>query len=244
MFSDWVQHCGAAFATNKSVMVSLLTGGLVGSFTHCAGMCGPFVLSQTTARLAAVPAARGSEWARLRGAALMPYHAGRITTYALLGVAAAALAVPLRALSWFHSLAAILLGLAAVLFLIQAVRQLGVLLPNMPSLSLPGFTQPMLQRLFAAPTGWRGYILGLILGLLPCGLVYAALMIVTAKADPLLAALGMAVFGLATMPSLLLVGIGGQFVTGRWRAVMRYVAPLVMGANAFVLFMVAGGYWK
>lgn len=249
MLAEWAHHCGLAFASHKNIMLTLFAGGLVGSFSHCAGMCGPFVLSQLTARLDAEPAVPLTEWRRLRGAALLPYHAGRITTYSLLGVAAATFAAPLKAQPWFHALAFTLLVAAALLFLGQALRQLQPLLRRfavwrLPVPVLPAAIQRWQARLFAAPTGWRGYALGLTLGLLPCGLIYAALLVVAAQADPLLALFGMLAFGLGTVPALVLVGIGGQYVTARWRALLRYGAPIVMGANALVLFMVAGGYWK
>ncbi len=249
MLVEWAHHCGLALASQKNILLMLLTGGFVGSFSHCAGMCGPFVLSQLTTRLDADPAARLTEWRRLRGAALLPYHAGRITTYSLLGVAAAAFAAPLKAQPWFHYLAFVLLLGAALLFLGQALRQLQPLLRRfavwrLPLPRLPAVFLRWQARLFAAPTGWRGYALGLTLGLLPCGLVYAALLAVAAQADPFIALAGMLAFGLGTVPALVLVGVGGHYVTARWRSLMRYGAPIIMGANALVLFIVAGGYWK
>lgn len=243
--AEWASHCGLTLASNQSLIGALFLGGLAGSFTHCMGMCGPFVLAQATARLETVSPDGAGAWTRLRGAALLPYHGGRLTTYVLLGVAAATLAAPLRTLPGFHLLAALLLTLAAMLFLLQALHQTRKFLPRwLPLPRLPDFTQPWLKRLFAAPTGWRGYGLGVLLGFLPCGLIYAALLAVTAKADPLIALFGMAAFALGTMPALLLVGLGGQYVTARWRAVFGYVAPILMGANAFVLFSVAGGFWR
>lgn len=243
--AEWASHCGLALASNQSLVSALFLGGLAGSFTHCMGMCGPFVLAQAAARLETVPPDGVGTWTRLRGAALLPYHAGRLTTYGVLGVAAATLAVPLRGLPGFHLLAGLLLTVAALLFLLQALHLTQRILPRwLPSPRLPEFVQPWLKRLFAAPTGWRGYGLGVLLGLLPCGLIYAAILAVMAKADPLIALFGMAAFALGTMPALLLVALGGQYVTARWRPVFGYVAPILMGANAFVLFSVAGGFWR
>lgn len=230
---------------NQNLIGSLLLGGLAGGFTHCVGMCGPFVLSQVTAQLDTIPVRGASEWARLRGAALLPYHLGRLTTYGVLGVVAATLAMPLRQWSGFPLLASAFLVIAALLFLLQAVHLTHRVWPRwLPQPRLPEFVQPWLKRLFAAPTGWRGYGLGLLLGFLPCGLIYAALLAVAAKADPLVALFGMAAFALGTMPALLLVGVGGQYVTARWHPWFRYVAPILMGANAFVLLSVAGGFWR
>lgn len=252
MFAEWATHCGLTFSSHQHIIITLFMGGLVGSVTHCAGMCGPFVISQTAARLSHLPPTQLSEWRRLQGAALLPYHAGRLTTYVGLGIVAASLAVPLRTMVWFHYLGAGLLVGAGLVFLLQALRSVRPFLAKRliaPWLTLnfipmPVWVHSVTQRLFAAPTGWRGYGLGVVLGFLPCGLIYAAIMVVTARADPLGAALGMAAFAIGTIPALLLVGVGGHYVTARFPPFVRYIAPLIMVVNALVLFMVAGGYLK
>ena len=69
-----------------AVAAALFLAGLAGGATHCAGMCGPFVLAQVAAR--ADRANTGGALRRLGGAALLPYHAGRLLGYALLGAVA------------------------------------------------------------------------------------------------------------------------------------------------------------
>jgi sulfite exporter TauE/SafE len=246
MLAEFARQCGLAFASNGNIILTLFLGALVGSVTHCVGMCGPFVITQAATRLQKVPKNQSSEWRRLRGAALLPYHAGRLTTYTLLGVLAATLLQPASHEPWFGGFAASALFLAGMLFMLQALRQCGLVFPrlHLAPLSLPSWAQPMLQRLFAAPIGWRGYLLGVALGFLPCGLVYAALLAVAAKGEPLTALLGMAAFALGTIPILVLTGLGGHYVTARWPRFMRYGAAVVMGANAVVLWMLAGGIAK
>lgn len=243
MLAEFARLCGLAFVSNGNIILTLFLGALVGSVTHCVGMCGPFVIAQAATRLQTVPPSQSSEWRRLRGAALLPYHAGRLTTYVALGVAAATLLQPVSRQPWFDGCAATALFLAGALFLLQALRQLGIALPRLPfaPMALPSWAQRIMQRLFAAPVGWRGYLLGVALGFLPCGLVYAALLAVSAKAEPLTALLGMAAFALGTMPMLLLTGLGGHYVTARWPRLMRYGGGAIMSANALVLWLLAGG---
>lgn len=217
-------------------MTTLLVGGLAGSATHCVGMCAPFVASQTATRLAAAP--MRSEWQRLAGAALVPYHLGRMTTYVLLGVAVAAFSAQFRSAAWFHWVSAALLIAAACVFLGTALGLAARFrLPAIPGLMK--ITEP-LCALFAAPYGARGYALGLALGLLPCGLVYAALMTVMAEGDVPAAALGMALFALGTVPALVAAGMGGAYALGRWRAVARYAMPPLLIFNSIALFIMAG----
>ena len=92
--------CRITVTDNGGLLSSLFVTGLIGSATHCTGMCGPFALSQVAARLERIPAERMTEWRRLAGATLLPYHLGRATTYAVLGAVGGVVALR-RQLSWW-----------------------------------------------------------------------------------------------------------------------------------------------
>ncbi len=81
------------------------------------------------------------------------------------------------------------------------------------------------RPLFARPVGFRGYALGLMLGFLPCGLLYGALAAAAASGDPLTGAFAMIAFALGTVPALLAVGLAGHVAGQRWQG-------LVAGDNA------------
>src|SRR5674536_400531 len=66
--------------------------------------------------------------------------------------------------------------------------------------------------------------LGALNGLLPCGLVYSALLAVAAGGSPLGGAVAMIVFGAATIPVLITVGLGASRLGARPRAVLTRVA--------------------
>lgn len=83
-------ECHTVVERHGGLFTSLFAAGLLGSMTHCVGMCGPFVAGQVVARLEARPAADMREFHRLTGAALLPYHLGRTTTYAGSGESALA----------------------------------------------------------------------------------------------------------------------------------------------------------
>ena len=154
---------------------ALFLAGLAGGMTHCASMCAPFVLAQSAA--VADEAARGGTLRRLAGAALLPYQAGRMIGYAMLGAAAGGAAGLVAFSSGLRWLLAALLLLAAAIMLAQASSRLTALLPRLPGLRprLPAVVERRIGRLLAAPTGWRGLLLGLLLSGLPCGLLYGAL---------------------------------------------------------------------
>src|SRR5215475_6571359 len=231
------QHCAAAVAANGSLIVSLLVAGLTGSVGHCVGMCGPFVLGQVGARLAAAPAAGMSELRRLSGALLLPYHAGRLTTYAALGAAGALIAGRLSALWPLRWLSAVLLFAAAVLLLLQALRLAGLLTftPPRPHGSWARIIGRVARLFSERPIGWRGYALGVVLGFLPCGLLYAAVAIASATTEPVAAAAGMLAFWAGTVPSLIVVGWIGHFGLRGLRGAMARLTPAIMALNSVAL---------
>lgn len=231
-------ECRVAFDHDAGLYATLLTAGLMGGWSHCAGMCGPFVLAQVTARLEQVPAARMGEFHRLTGAAAVPYHFGRATTYAILGAVAALVTGSLGALPGLRWLSAALLAFAALFFAVTAIGGLtawmsgfGRPLQNGWSERIGRLARPLLGR----PVGWRGYALGVALGFIPCGLLYGAVAVAAAAGSALSGALGMLAFVLGTVPGLVAVGLAGHLAGRAWRSAVTRIAPLVMGVNAAVL---------
>lgn len=228
--------CRVVVETHGGLLTGLFLTGLIGSVSHCVGMCGPFVLSQVAARLEALPAARMTEFHRLSGAALIPYHLGRATTYAGLGAVAGWAAGALAGWGGFRYVAGGLLVLAALFLLGMAMPRLKTLLGSSAGESwwsrhVAGLARP----LFASPTGWRGWLLGVALGFIPCGLLYAALSAAAASGDPLGAAFAMLAFTAGTVPALLVLGVAGHFAIGQWRSAVLRWAPLLLVANAGML---------
>lgn len=232
--------CRVAVVENGGLLTGLFVTGLVGSLTHCTGMCGPFVLSQMAARMEQVPVARMSEWHRLSGAALLPYHLGRATTYAALGAAGGLASGLLTGWGGFRFLAALLLALAALFLLGMAVPRLKALWGAAPAETWWSRTIGARARpLFARPTGMRGWLLGVALGFIPCGLLYAALAAAAASGDALAGAFAMLAFTLGTVPALVGVGVIGHFAIARWREPMLKWSPLLLAANAGMLGFLA-----
>jgi sulfite exporter TauE/SafE len=239
----WCGHLGAGWhlsLTAGGLYAGLLLAGAAGSVVHCAPMCGPFVLGQVSDRLARLPGALLCERQRVGSALLLPYHAGRLITYAGLGALAGEGGAALGRLAWFGWLSGILLGLAALLFLGHALRRLA------PSLAwlvpgtdrAPGGWIRLIRRLSARADRTRpigGLLLGLTLGFLPCGFLYAALAVAAATGQPLTGAAAMLCFGLGTVPSLVAVGVAGHAAGRAFHRGVSALAPAVLLVNAAVL---------
>lgn len=163
------------------------------------------------------------------------YHVGRIWTYGLLGLLAGLLGHGLRAGSpWADAqgTAALVLSLLVV---IVGLALLGVI----PGVDLDkrfhgcGFKRFGPARWFRSLLGSRGVaprlLLGAVMGLLPCGLVYAALLIAATLPHPALSAAGMLAFGLGTVPSMSGVLFLSRILPARWRSYgTRLAAVLVV----------------
>lgn len=222
-----------------ALAAALFVMGLAGGATHCAGMCAPFVLVQVAAR--AESSAGGGALRRLSGAALLPYHLGRMTGYAVLGGTVGGLAglLAVAAGAWRWPLAA-LLALAALLLLGQGVAGgWARMLPHLPAAPFPEALRRRLGPLLSSPGRARGFLLGLLLSALPCGLLYGALAAAAAAGSATGGALAMAAFCAGTVPGLVGVGLLGRLFGRRFGPALRPAARVLSLANAGALAAMA-----
>lgn len=176
---------------------SALMAGFVGSL-HCIGMCGVFAV------------ACGG---RARDTFL--WHTGRTATYAILGGLAGAFGSLIPGPGW---VVAVISGVLIAWF----AAGLAGLVPE-PHVSIPGVKQ--LATNLATRTNMAArFGFGMANGLLPCGLVYAALAIPVASGDPVVGALSMTAFGIGTMPALTAVALGLRKVVMRDMRLRRVLA--------------------
>jgi sulfite exporter TauE/SafE len=207
------------------------SAGLAGS-GHCLGMCGGIVT--------ALALSTGDKGAAERFLFNLLYHAGRITTYTLLGLLAG-LAVRAGVLDEFRSwskwlfLAANLLVLLMGLFTMIGIRSLGVS-------ALDGCGWGLIRRLLARVKTSRSVLAaipaGLLMGLIPCGLVYGVLISAATSASSLQGGSMMLAFGAGTLPVLMAYGQ----VAATLSALGRGIFQRVMGAVVALLGGV--GVWK
>jgi uncharacterized protein len=231
---DHPTHLALAVADGPwGLAVAMFLAGLGGGFAHCAAMCGPFVMAQTLARF---DGARMEAFpARLAGAALLPYHAGRFVTYTFLGAVLGGLGGAFASVPGLRLAIPVVLALAGTLFAVQAMGRAFGGYGGGIAAWLGRAVRPLLEN----PGPLRGLALGLALGFLPCGLLYAALAAAAGTGGAGEGALAMAGFALGTVPSLLVVGFAGAMAAKRWKAAMAQAAPALMLVNAALLFWMA-----
>jgi uncharacterized protein len=200
------------------MLISALLLGFLGSF-HCVAMCGPLAL--------AVPGGKG-KWAWFKSRLL--YQGGRILTYALLGALIGLLAQGVMMAGWQKGLS---IGGGTLLLVLalapsRAERIIGMAGPlGRPVVRVKNAMAQVLRKRY----GLTGFLMGLLNGLLPCGLVYLGLAgaLVTGSAAD--GALYMATFGAGTLPAMLLVVFAGSWLKTIGGFQLRKLAP----AAAFVM---------
>jgi sulfite exporter TauE/SafE len=177
-------------------MIASLLLGLLGSLGHCVGMCSAIVILFDRQ-----PIFRTAPYGQNKLAWILA-HAGRITTYTLLGLVFGIFGQTLWSLG---NLQAILSILFAIIAFYMASAFIG-LTPS-PELLFSRWISRwgLAIRKFKTASLWTSYLLGLLWGLLPCGLVLTALLTAMAAKSAILGAANMLIFGIATIPSLFAV---------------------------------------
>lgn len=216
-----------------AVFASLFLLGFLGSFTHCTFMCAPFVSMQVKARLDQTDSKNMSEFTRLKGSLLLPYHFGRLTTYVFLGFIAATL-IGFVHFQWKTVSGYILIAAAVLILLAVFIPQFKIL----KSIQLPRFINRRIAPLWLNPTGIRGYLLGMILGFIPCGLLYAALTAAAATTQGLWGAVAMLGFALGSIPALFLVAYGANLGFNRVKTKIVWLNKALISISAlWLLFL-------
>jgi uncharacterized protein len=194
-------------------LTTAFTIGLIGSL-HCVGMCGPIVV--------ALPLGHKSLIDRSVGGLL--YNLGRTITYGAMGGLFGLLGKGIG-MAGFQQWASILMGVVMIL---------GVLFPflfraqqgSQPTQNRVTYTiVQRLKALFGNHSKHNLLIIGLLNGLLPCGLVYVAIAGAIQTGDVVMGILFMIAFGFGTIPLLLTVSLAGQMVGAQARKRLARVIP-------------------
>ena len=202
-------------------LYAALVLGLVGGL-HCAGMCGPLAL--------ALPGRDRSGAAYVLGR--LAYNLGRVVAYCGLGLVFGAVGKSFW-MAGVQRWASITLGLLLIfgLFLSRklALSKPVVLLVQRLKLAMGG----LLRRRSLVALG----LLGLLNGLLPCGLVYVACAGAAATGGVVSGLEYMAVFGLGTVPVMFVISVSGKLMPTALRLRLVRVVPLSIILLAILLIL-------
>jgi sulfite exporter TauE/SafE len=214
----------------SAFLVGLLGGG------HCVGMCGGIV-SAVSLSLPGEKPKTGFHFS---------YNAGRITSYALAGVLAGLLGSSSLFLSHLLPMEKALYLLANLMLIALGLYLAGwwrgVLVLEKAGGALWKRIQPLSKKFLPVHTVGQAFVLGLLWGWLPCGLVYSVLVAALATGSAWQGGVLMLAFGLGTLPALLAMGMAAvrlrRFLQKVW--VRRSSGLLVLGFGVYGLLRLAG----
>lgn len=201
--------------------------GLVGS-AHCAGMCGPIAL--------ALPLRSDNWFTRVSGG--LVYNFGRIITYMILGAIFGIVGKGLH-MAGFQLIASVVIGALMI-----AMVVIPLIFRQLPSLNtfFEGYSARLMsgfRNLFRKGTIGSLFGIGLLNGILPCGLVYVAVAGAINTGDVVSAMMYMALFGIGTIPVMLAVSLAGSMISLSVRIFINKLSPYVIVLLG-VLFILRG----
>ncbi|MBT3963141.1 MAG: sulfite exporter TauE/SafE family protein [Flavobacteriales bacterium] len=192
-------------------ILSAITIGIVGSL-HCVGMCGPLVLAL--------------HQSRANGSGEMLHHVGRLSVYMTMGLVAGTIGTSFNMMGLqqsFSMIAGILLvGSALIVFFKHYIGRLESLIGRV-SIKLASYANGKQQK-----SPMKHYVLGVANGLLPCGVVYLALVGAANTFTPWDGAVFMLAFGLGTVPALWVLSAFGRKIPLQLRNKFRALVPVVV----------------
>jgi len=202
---------------------AIVTFALLGSVGHCIGMCGGFIVTYTTAKIK-------PRYSKVQSAFYhLLYNIGRVTTYTLFGAV----------FGYFGSMWDVsplarsgMFAVAGAMMILMGLSFAGKL-KFLTSIEVPITNYSWFKRIFTAQLGKASalsfYILGVLNGLFPCGLVYTMLVTATTTQSALYGAAVMAIFGLFTIPTLFSFAyVVGFFSRTKFRSVMNQLAAVTV----------------
>lgn len=193
--------------------------GFLGSF-HCIGMCGPIVLA-------------------LPGKGVLykvSYNIGRTITYAAMGAIIGLIGKSFAMVGWQQNLS---IGVGVVMLVIVVFTKYKHFdLPMSGPLNrLYLFVKKKLGPLLKSKSTFAPIVVGMLNGLLPCGLVYAALFAALSMGSIINSAMYMVAFGLGTIPIMLSLGVFSGFITPTIRTKLNKAVPYFLAALAIILIL-------
>lgn len=209
--------------TMEVLFIAGLAAGIVGSL-HCIGMCGPLAL--------AIP--MGNKGPGQRFFVTVLHGLGKTASYTTLGALFGLLGKSIQLMAYqqlFSILAGILL-LFSVVF-VRYFHKINILYKPMSKLSTS-----LMVKLLKTESGYMRYMaMGAANGLLPCGLVYAALIVAAASGSVTGGVISMLGFGMGTYPTLATIMLLGAALPPIFRLRIRVLSPYFIAFAAVLLIL-------
>lgn len=208
-----------------TLILAGFTLGILGSF-HCVGMCGPLALSLPVQHL------QGFQ----RFAGIITYNIGRIVTYSILGFILGFVGMSFSFFGW-QQIFSIVLGCILLLIFFASLFRKRIFKNSFIQKTWNQYIIGLLSSLFGKKSFGALFLIGLLNGLLPCGLVYMAVAGGLATGNVLYGSLFMASFGLGTLPAMIAMSFAGSFISLKIRNNMKKAIPYIFACMGILLIL-------
>ena len=198
------------------MLLSAVIIGLMGSF-HCIGMCGPIAFM--------LPVDHHKPTKKLLQVFL--YHLGRLTSYGIIGLIFGFLGKGLYVFGLQQKLS-IIIGLLMITIILIPHKTFSQYNLSKPIYSLLSAIKNRLGKELKKKTPDTFLTIGLLNGLLPCGLVYMAIFGSMATANPWTGALYMALFGVGTIPLMTTAVYFSSLLKGGAKKTVQRLIPIIV----------------
>jgi sulfite exporter TauE/SafE len=207
-------------------LIAVFLVGFLGGFGHCIGMCGGFVMTYTL-KIQEADQTSPSKWQALYPHLL--YNSGRVFTYVILGEIFGFLGSSMGVIFAMRDFQGILQLIAGLIMIVMGIDLAGWI-PSSGTDSFPGIAgfKSLVTSLFNRVNRKNIFILGMILGFIPCGLVYAAGAKAAATQSILGGMITMFVFGMGTFPAMVITGLTVNLISARLRKNLYRIAAIMV----------------
>lgn len=199
-----------------AILISALLLGLMGSF-HCAGMCGPIAI--------ALPLHGNTMPQKIFGGAL--YNSGRTITYGIMGALFGLLGQGMEMLG-FQQKISIIMGILMIISVMFPALFKNQYRLDASVFSLVGKLKKTIARMFDIRSFSSLFFIGMLNGLLPCGLVYMAIAGAIGTGSAFQGTLYMILFGLGTIPMMLAISVAGNMMSHSLRKKINKLIPVLV----------------
>jgi sulfite exporter TauE/SafE len=209
------------------MLFSALFFGLISSL-HCIGMCGPIAMM--------LPVDHKNP--TKKALQILTYHLGRLTAYGFLGLAFGLLGKGLF-IAGFQQNLSIVVGVLMIVVAVVPERIFAQYNFSKPIYKVISSIKSSLGNQFKRKTFDALFSIGFLNGLLPCGLVYAALFGAIAMQNEVLGVAYMLLYGIGTIPLMSVVVYASGFMSIPLRSKLQRIIPIIT-IGIGILFILRG----
>ena len=235
------------FSESLDLLSTMFLTGVTSGLSHCVGMCGPIAISQLNIRLLNKEHMTGMQ--KIRCSFAVSYYIGKAITYSILCGTTFFLATYLNFI-FLKYCAFIIMVFTAFSFIQSGTSYFFKSFDFRQLKDFFSFSTTRLLHYVSAiqskqnkksqhneyKSALNQWLTGLMLGLIPCGLVYSIIVLIIARSDNIwIAIFSMFIFGIGTIPALFIVSYIGQHTFLKWRKFFDMLYTVSMFFNAWLL---------